>query len=117
MDYQWLEEYCLAKPGAIKEYKVEWECYRYMVGGKMFLMDAQNNLGQDIITLKLDPNYGDMLRQQYKDTIIPGYYMNKVHWNSIIKEKEVPIEEVKKMVDESYQLIFNSLTKKAQREI
>jgi len=115
MNYEWLENYCLQKPGTIKEYKVEWECYRYMVGGKMFLMDGTNNLGQAILTLKLDPAFGDMLRQQYKEIIIPGYYMNKVHWNSIIKEEDIPVDEVKHMIDESYELIFRSLSKKTKK--
>lgn len=73
MKYGWLDEYCLAQVGATKEYKPEWDATRYMVDGKMFALWGGDKAGKPIITLKLDPVEGDMLRQQYKD-IVPGYY-------------------------------------------
>ncbi len=59
---------------------------------------------------------GGALRKQYKD-IIPGYYANKLHWNSIAAAGEVPDDLMKDMLDESYHLIFGSLSKKKQAEI
>ena len=58
------------------------------------------------ITLKLEPSEGDFLRQQYED-IIPGYYMNKTHWNSIKPDGEVPDDLLKDLLDKSYQLVLN----------
>ena len=55
------------------------------------------------ITVKLEPTEGSFLRQQYDD-IIPGYYMNKQHWNSIILDGTVPEEEIRRMIGESYDL-------------
>ncbi len=116
MKYDWLESYCLSKPGARKEYKSEWGVFRYMVFDKMFLMDGGDKDGLPIITLKLDPIFGDEMRKQYQD-IFPGYYMNKVHWNSIKRGGKIPDELLKSFIDESYRLIVESLPKKKQIEL
>lgn len=71
---------------------------------------------RDIITLKLEPSDGDFLRNQYED-IIPGHYMNKVHWNSIYLDGKVPIDIIKESIDKSYHLVLAGLTKKKQKEI
>jgi predicted DNA-binding protein (MmcQ/YjbR family) len=68
------------------------------------------------ITLKLEPLEGDFLRQQYDD-IIPGYYMNKVHWNSVKADGEVPDDLLKDMLDKSYKLVLGGFSKKKQKEI
>ncbi|MNP85293.1 hypothetical protein D3C76_1849660 [compost metagenome] len=57
-----------------------------------------------------------MLRENYDD-IIEGYYMNKVHWNSVFLDGNVPEDVIKQMIDMSYNLIFGSLTKKVQKSI
>jgi predicted DNA-binding protein (MmcQ/YjbR family) len=114
--YNWINKYCLAQTGATKEYKPEWNATRYMIGGKMFALSGEDKEEKTIITLKLDPTHGDILRQQYKD-IVPGYFMNKEHWNSLYLDGEVPNDVVKTMITESYQLIFKSLNKKVQKEI
>ncbi len=116
MKYDWLDEFCLSQAGAVKDYKEEWHATRYMVGGKMFAMQGSDKYNKAIITLKLDPARGDLLRQQYED-IIPGYYMNKQHWNSLYLDGDVPDEILRGMVVESHDLIFRSLSKKAQAEI
>ena len=68
------------------------------------------------ITLKLEPLEGEFFRNQYED-IVPGYYMNKVHWNSIKPDGEVPDELLKELVDKSYNLILKGFSKKRQQEI
>ena len=65
---------------------------------------------------ELEPADGDFLRQQYED-IIPGYYMNKIHWNSVKADGEVPDDLLKDMLDKSYRLVLASLSKKKQKEI
>ena len=83
MRYTWIDEYLLSKAGVTKDLQKEWNWIRYKIGGKMFVAVC---LGENdepyYITLKLEPAEGDFWRQQYED-IIPGYYMNKIHWNSI----------------------------------
>lgn len=116
MNYTWIEDYCLSKKGTEKEYKVEWEALLYKVGGKMFVMQGQDNEGRSIITIKLEPPFGELLRSQYND-IRPGYYMNKIHWNSVDLNGAVPDDVLKSMLDQSYDLVFRALTKKMQNEI
>ncbi len=116
MSYEWLDSYLLSKKAAEKDYKAEWEAFRYMVGGKMFCMMGTDGKGRAIITLKCDPLFGEALRQQYAD-IIPGYYMNKLHWNSVYRDGSVPDDVLRSMADMSYDLIFKSLPKKLQSQL
>lgn len=75
-----------------------------------------NNDRPYYITLKLEPLEGEFLRKQYDD-IIPGFYMNKVHWNSIKTDGEVPDDLLRELVDKSYNLILKGFSKKRQQEI
>lgn len=68
------------------------------------------------ITCKLGPAEGDFLRRQYED-IIPGYYMNKVHWNSVKAEGNVPDALLREMLEKSYRLVLGSFSKKKQRAL
>ncbi len=116
MNYEWLDDYCLTKKGAEKDFKMEWDATRYLIGGKMFALQGGDKQKKPIITLKCVPPFGDMLRQEY-EYIVPGYYMNKEHWNSVYLEGDVPDAILKQMIDMSYELVLNSLSKKVQKEI
>jgi len=116
MKYEWLDEYCLAKKGAVKDFKIEWDAVRYLVGDKMFGMQVKDKEKKAIITLKCEPPFGQMLREQYTD-IKPGYYMNKQHWNSVYLDGDVPDDVLRQMVDMSYGLVFDGLSKSAQKQI
>ena len=116
MNYSWLDAYCIAKKGCQKDFKQEWQATRYMLMGKMFAMQGTDNTSRPMINLKIEPSYGALLRQEHKD-IVPGYYMNKLHWNCVYLDGAVPDALLKEMVDESYQILFASLSKKAQLAI
>lgn len=116
MKYEWLDEYCLSKKSAEKDFKVEWDATRYLIVGKMFAMQGGDKDKKAIITLKCEPSFGQFLREQHKH-IIPGYYMNKEHWNSVYIEGDVPDDVLKQMIDMSYGLILKSLSKKIQAEL
>ncbi len=116
MKYDWLDEYLLSKKGAVRDFKVEWDATRYLLKDKMFCMVGQDNKGKHIITLKCEPAFGLLLREQYPD-IVPGYYMNKEHWNSVYIDGQTPDDILRQMADMSYELILASLTKKARMEL
>ena len=116
MKYEWMDAYCIEKAGAEKDFKAEWNAVRYMIRGKMFAMVGGDKEGKPIVSLKLEPPRGLALREQHAD-IIPGYYMNKDHWNSVYLEGDVPDELLRSMIDESHSLILASFSKKAQAEI
>ena len=117
MNYPWIDEYLQQKKGVTKDHKTQWNWIRYRIGDKLFCavcLDERNE--PYCITLKLEPAKGDALRKLYDD-ILPGYYMNKVHWNSVKPNGAVPEALMKEMLDDSYQLVFSGLSKKKQDEI
>lgn len=117
MRYLWLDEYLLNKRGVTKDLQPDWNWTRYHVGGKMFAALCLNEKSEPYyINLKLEPMEGEFLRSQYED-IMPGYYSNKVHWNSVNPDGEVPDDLLKDLLDKSYRLVLNGFSKKKQREI
>ncbi len=118
MKYEWIEEYLMKKAGVTKDFQEQWNWIRFYIGGKLFAAicrdDETNN--PIYITLKLEPVEGEFYRKEYED-IIPGYYMNKVHWNSVKADGNVPDDVVKDLLDSAYLVVFNSLSKKRQKEI
>ncbi len=116
MKYDWIDAYCLAKNGVEKDYKAEWQATRYMIKGKMFAMQGGYKEGKPIITVKLEPEFGTLLRNQYKD-ITAGYYMNKEHWNSLYLDGEVPDDVLRDMLDQAHRLVLSGFSKKVQKEI
>ena len=117
MNYEWIDGFCMKMHGVTKDYKPEWDANRYFLGGKMFAMMASNKEGRPIFTMKLEPPYGELLRKQYPADIVPGYYMNKAHWNSLHLEGTVPNEVVEEMLRESYQTMLKALPKQVQAEL
>ena len=118
MEYSWIDTELLQKPGVTKDLQAEWNWIRYHIGGKMFAAVCLDDVtGKPVyITCKLDPAEGDFLRRQYED-IIPGYYMNKVHWNSVKAEGNVPDALLREMLEKSYRLVLSGFSKKKQREL
>ena len=123
MKYEWLDAYLLAKPGAVKDFKEEWQWWRYQVGGKLFaaLMHPSNKYdpiyaGKDIINLKCEPMLAELLRKEYTE-ILPGFYMDKRCWNSVDLGGTLSDGQLKQMCDDSYRLVFEKLTKKLQKEL
>lgn len=117
MKYPWIDEYLMSKPAVTKDLKQEWNWVRYKIGGKMFaaiLLDWENV--PYYINLKLEPLEGELMRQQWPD-IIPGYYSNKQHWNSIKPDGAVPDEVLRAMLDRSYELVLRGFSRKRRQEL
>lgn len=122
-NYPWIGEYLLSKPGATKDYKIEWQWERYMVGGKMFaaIMHPSEKYdpayaGKDLINLKCDPMLAELLRRENPE-VLPGFYSDKRCWNSVDLGGALSEDALRLMLDDSYQLVFMKLTKKLQKEI
>lgn len=115
--YQWLDECLQKQPSTEKEFQPAWQAYKYLLCGKMYAyigIDDRN--GRPIVTLKLEPAFSDMLRSKYED-IVPGYYMNKIHWSTAYLDGNIPQDVISDLVYASYQLVRSSLSKKAQQGI
>lgn len=116
MKYDFTDNYILGKKAVEKDFKSEWNATRYMVKGKMFVMQGGDKEGKPILSFKHDPAYGAMLREKYSD-IVPGYYLNKQHWSSLYLEGSVPDDIVKELLDHAYECLLSSLPKKVREEI
>ena len=117
MKYPWIDEYLMAKRGVTKDLQAEWNWIRYHIGSKMFaavLLDHDDR--PYYINLKLDPAEGELMRKKYPD-VIPGYYSNKLHWNSVKPDGDIPDDLLKTWLDRSYLLVLQDLPKAKQREI
>lgn len=104
-------------PGAKVYYREDWDAFYFDLVGKYFGLMSSEATDEAFITLKGLPDENEVLRAQYLD-IIPGYYANKRHWNSVmLKTEELTDEELEQMVKQSYQLVLEKLPKKAQNSI
>jgi predicted DNA-binding protein (MmcQ/YjbR family) len=77
------------------------------IKGKMFATLVEQD-GQARTNLKCDPDEAAMLRDIFS-AVIPGYHMNKRHWNTVALDGDVPLGEIKRMIDRSYGLVVKSL--------
>jgi predicted DNA-binding protein (MmcQ/YjbR family) len=112
MDLAEFREYCLTKPGAKEGTPFGPDVLVYKVGGKMFALAALDEV-PPTANLKCDPDLALDLRDRYEQ-VKPGYHMNKKHWNTVEIEGGIPAVELRKMIDQSYQLVVESLPKAAQ---
>ncbi|PQA91888.1 MmcQ-like protein [Chryseobacterium shigense] len=114
MDANEILDYCLAKKGVTETFPFDNETLVMKVGTKMFLLMGleRQPLG---INVKTDPEWSAELREQYPQ-ITGAFHMNKTHWNSVRLEG-IKKDLIFKLIDHSYELVFNSLTKKAREEI
>lgn len=114
MDANEILEYCLQKKGVMENFPFDNETLVLKVGTKMFLLMAleKQPLG---INVKTDPEWSAELREQHPQ-ITGAYHMNKTHWNSVTVDG-LKRELIFKLIDQSYELVFNSLTKKAKEGI
>lgn len=107
-------DYCKSKPHAVCEYKDAWEASVLTVGGKTFAMIGAYKDGRPIVTLKSDQARALELRDAFRDVVIPGYYSNKQHWNSVFLDSDIGDGTIFDMIDESYRLVFERLSKKVR---
>lgn len=110
-----LKEYCLEKPGASVNFPFDEKTMTINVGKKMFFLTdiSANDLR---VNLKCNPFVAEDLRAEFIG-IIPGYHMNKKHWNTVYVNNDVPKEKILELIDHSYTLVYNSLTKKEREHI
>lgn len=115
MDFQQCRDYCLMQLQSSEDFPFGPDIYVYKVVGKIFAILSENLLPgapEKVAStnLKCDPTEALMLRQIFP-AITPGYHMNKQHWNTVLLDKSVPDNEVKRMIEQSYQLVVNTLPK------
>lgn len=110
MTPQRLRAFCLSFNATVEDFPFNPDTSVFKVLGKLF---ALTNLGARPLTvnLKCDPDNAVRLRGEYPGLIIPGYHMNKRHWNTVTVDGELPDRLVQELVEDSYDLVVAGLPK------
>jgi predicted DNA-binding protein (MmcQ/YjbR family) len=108
-----LKAACLALPGAVEDFPFGEETSVFKVAGKMFAAGGLGEAPPLRINLKCDPELAIGLRRSHP-AILPGYHMNKRHWNTVVVDGSLADRMVLDLIEDSYDLVVASLTK-AQR--
>lgn len=104
MDRKTVEDYILGMPNTIRDYPFGESVAVYKVGDKMFaLMDEKKEPVN--LSLKCDPQLAETLREKY-ESVMPGYHLNKKHWNTLVLSGQLTWEEVQDLIRHSYQLVI-----------
>ena len=101
-----VEEMIMSLPGATLDYPFGEGTGVYKMGGtdgKMFALIDEGSKPVRL-SLKCDPQLAELLREKY-ETVLPGYHLNKKHWNTIICSGQVPEDELRDLIRHSYELV------------
>ncbi len=114
MNIEDFRQYCLKKKGVSEEFPFDDDTLVFKVIGKIFTLTGL--AGDFRINLKCNPEKAIELREQYS-CVIPGFHMNKKHWNTIIIEDCDSVDLLNQWIDDSYDLVVSGLTKKQKEKL
>jgi predicted DNA-binding protein (MmcQ/YjbR family) len=102
MDVESLRDYCIALKGAEECFPFGDDTLVFKARGKIFAL--VNLDGELSINLKCDPAFALELRERHA-SVIPGYHMNKKHWNTVYIDGKIPDKHIFEWIDHSYELV------------
>jgi predicted DNA-binding protein (MmcQ/YjbR family) len=113
-----IREHCLIKKGTSEDFPFDEDTLVLRVMNKIFALIPLERWerGEPSINLKCDPEYAIELRESF-NCIIPGFHMNKTHWNTVNITSELPKKLLFELIDHSYDLIVKGLPKKTKEEL
>lgn len=103
MNAEEIREYALAKEYAEEGFPFGENTIVFKVKNKIFLLVALYE-NPPRFNAKCDPDKATELREEYPESILPGYHMNKKHWNTVIVTG-LKIKLLKELIDDSYDLV------------
>ena len=115
MNLEKLREYLTAKKGTTEELPFGPTALVFKVMGKMYALVAWQEEPLRI-NLKCEPEHAMALRAMF-DAVIPGYHMNKDHWNTVILDGSLNPKTIFQMIDDSYSLVVKGLKKSDQKKL
>ena len=115
MHIETFRDYCLAKPGTTEELPFDEDTLVFKVCGKMYALCSISEFEKGI-ALKCDPERAVVLREQ-NPQVMPGYHMNKLHWNTVLPEAGLSEQLLQELIDHSYALVAAKLTKAQKQSI
>lgn len=112
MDFDAARTYFLSRPEAVEDFPFGPDVYVYKILGKMFAtLGTEDGLAR--MNLKCDPEEALALRDIF-EAVLPGYHMNKAHWNTVLLDGSIPRGEIERMIDRSYGLVVKKLRKRTR---
>jgi predicted DNA-binding protein (MmcQ/YjbR family) len=115
MNNKTIKKYLSSKPEALEDYPFGEDVVVFKVKNKMFALLARQE-GTLRVNLKCDPEQAFILRDIFT-AVIPGYHMNKKHWNTVILDGSIAHGEIERMIDHSYSLVVKGLPKKVRQTL
>ena len=112
MNAEQIREYCIAKKGVTESFPFNEEVLVFKVLDKMFALISLSK--PDSINLKCNPERAIELREQYDD-IIPGFHMNKKHWNTVMLTGSLSKKLIFELIDHSFEQVLKSMGKKGEQ--
>ena len=103
MDHKTVEDYILSMPNAVLDYPFGKGVAVYKLGDKMFALIEEGSSPLRV-SLKCDPLLAKTLRERY-ESVMPGYHLNKKHWNTLLLTGQLTWEEVQDLIRHSYELV------------
>ena len=114
MNIESFRSYCLLKKGVTEEFPFGEETLVFKVMGKMFALTDVERF--ESINLKCDPEQAVQLREEFPE-VLPGYHMNKKHWNTVLMNRSVADKHLKAWIDDSYNLVVSGLNRATRQEL
>jgi predicted DNA-binding protein (MmcQ/YjbR family) len=110
-----LRELCLAFPGSAETFPFGSKTSVFKVAGKMFALSqlAEQPLR---VSLKCEPQLAEQLRTTHP-AVLPGYHLNKRHWNTVIIDSSIPEVMIRDMIEDSYDLVVSKLPMSRRRAL
>ena len=110
-----LRRCCLSQPGAIEDFPFGPETSVFKVAGKMFAISALRRTPLEV-SLKCEPELAEALRGAHPE-VIPGYHLNKRHWNTVIIDGSLSDQMIVDMIEDSYDLVVSALPRRTQERL
>ena len=115
MNIEYIRSFCLVKAGVEETFPFGPETLVFKVMGKAFLLTGLDE--EDFrVNLKCDPERAMELREEFEG-VIPGWHMNKKHWNTVYCERDLDSKLIRELIDHSYDLVVSKLPKKVREQL
>ena len=110
-----LRKHCLSFPGSEETFPFGPATSVFKVAGKMFAL-SQLDADSLRVSLKCEPELAEGLRAAHAE-VLPGYHLNKRHWNTVIVDGSLPERMIKDLIEDSYDLVVSQLPASRRREL
>jgi predicted DNA-binding protein (MmcQ/YjbR family) len=110
-----LRDYCLSLKGAAETFPFGPKVSVFKVSGKMFALSILDQVPLRI-SLKCEPELAEQLRATHP-AVLPGYHLNKRHWNTVIIDGSLTEQMINEMIEDSYDLVVSKLPRAQQQAL